>query len=81
MSKVHKMKKHSIEYMYLSVPVNVGYKLLDKKGFTVTHIIKTNDEITTHTFNYHEEGDSFGSHYYSWINDYDHFGGWIFTKE
>ena len=36
MSKVHKMKKHSIEYMYLSVPVNVGYKLLDKKGFTVT---------------------------------------------
>ena len=30
------LKKHSIEYMYLSVPVNVGYKLLDKKGFTVT---------------------------------------------
>lgn len=30
------LKKHGIEYMYLSVPVNVGYKLLDKKGFTVT---------------------------------------------
>lgn len=50
-----------------------GYQKLSFTDNTVTHIIKTNDEITTHTFNYHEEGDSFGSHYYSWINDYDHF--------
>lgn len=28
-------RQHAIEYMYLSVPINIGYKILDKKGFIV----------------------------------------------
>ena len=28
-------KQRAVEYMYLSVPVNIGYRVVDRKGFTV----------------------------------------------
>ncbi len=64
-------KQHAIEYMYLSAPVNIGFRALDRNGYTVIPYLGVLMKYNlSYVEKYSHESFSYGDVYYNVFKDH-----------